>query len=135
MTTRNEEDELFDETSSQPGRDDDDLSAGTSSDVAPFENSSQATSSGNSSEHNSFELFGFTKDSATAVCCTRWIFLGALLVAAAGLATGVFITLDNEQYRDFTVEVSPVTIRLVYTLLSPSLTFLPSLLLFFSLMG
>lgn len=108
-TARNEEDELLDESSSHvkatQDDEDKDLSEGTSSDAAAFETSSQATSSGKSTGQNSMELFGFTKSSIAAVSCTRWVFLGALLLAAAGLATGVYVTLDKEQYRDFTVEV------------------------------
>jgi hypothetical protein len=107
-TARNEEDELLDESSSRvkaATQDDHDLSDGTSSDAAALETSSQATSSGNSTGQNSVEIFGFTKSSIAAVSCTRWVFLGALLLAAAGLATGVYITLDKDQYNDFTVEV------------------------------
>jgi hypothetical protein len=106
MTKRNEEDDdVWDEISSQAKDSDDDLYSG-GSDVAPLEeSSSQATSSGHSSSRNSFELFGFTKYSIVAISYSRWIFLGTLLLAAAGLTTGIFLTLDRGQYGDFTVQV------------------------------
>lgn len=81
-----------------------------------FETSSQDQ---NSSGQNSMEIFGFSRNSLAAVSCSRWIFLGALLVAASGLATAVFLTLDNEQHRDFTVEVSSSIIILYLLVLLP----------------
>jgi hypothetical protein len=44
-------------------------------------------------------LFGFTKYSIAAISCSRWIFLGTLLLAAAGLTTAVFLNLDRAQYQ------------------------------------
>lgn len=41
-----------------------------------------------------------------AISCSRWIFLGTLLVSAVGLATAVYFVLENEQVEDFQVEVS-----------------------------
>jgi hypothetical protein len=107
MTTLHEEDDdddkMMDKSSSQIRRDD--LSSG-GSEGTPLESSSQGTSSGNSSGRHSFDLFGFTKYSIAAISCTRWIFLSTLLLAAAGLTTGIFLTLDKAQQEDFTVQVS-----------------------------
>lgn len=64
-----------------------------------------ATSSGNSTGNSSFELFGFTRFHFQAVSCSRWVFLGTLLVAAVGLATAVYFILHNEQVEAFEAEV------------------------------
>ena len=51
------------------------------------------------------ELFGITWFDFAAISCSRWVFLFTLMGAAAGLATAVYLRLDNETFQDFSTEV------------------------------
>jgi len=52
------------------------------------------------------ELFGITWFDFAAISCARWLFLFALMGAAAGLASSVYIRLRSEEIHNFESEVS-----------------------------
>ena len=97
--------------SSSPGADDpensgDDLSIGSSSrssSTSPRGFLKRMKSSVTKRLH--LELFGITWFDFAAMSCARWMFLFALLAAAAGLAVAVYVGLRNNEHESFENEV------------------------------
>lgn len=100
-----------DDDSSSPGGDDlensgDDMSIGSSSrssSNAPRGFLKRMKSSVTKRLH--LELFGITWFDFAAMSCARWMFLFALLAAAAGLAVAVYIGLRDNEHETFGNEV------------------------------
>ena len=51
------------------------------------------------------DLYGFSKRGSQAASCSRWLFLITMLLAAAGLATTAYLTLEKDQDESFDREV------------------------------